>query len=100
MNTAGKFIIGGLAAYGAYRVLESILRPGEEGVGKAYKVSKKNVFSRRDHPIDVKDDPCWTCNITNGRDTCYCLCVEGNCNVKMFSLENVFYLSFLSGVLR
>ena len=41
MNTAGKFIIGGLAAYGAYRVLESILRPGEEGVGKAYKVTKK-----------------------------------------------------------
>ena len=44
MNTAGKFIIGGLAAYGAYRVLESILRPGEEGVGKAYKVTKKRCF--------------------------------------------------------
>ena len=44
MNTAGKFIIGGLAAYGAYRVLQSILRPGEEGVGKAYKVTKKRCF--------------------------------------------------------
>ena len=41
MNTAGQFIIGGLAAYGTYRILDSILDSGKEGsnaVRQAYKV--------------------------------------------------------------